>query len=531
MIEAGVMPALDRLLSQGVSGTLASTIPAITAPAWTSFSTGVNPGKHGLFSFIGGNPYLDHSGLDLESSRHVKAPRVWHILNHYGRRCGIVDLPLSFPPEPLDGFMVSQLANWGINRFRAFPPELKESLMRKVPGGSARAMLDSVSISEDYIQFLIESVVYKRQVDSHLMNAYHWDCFITVYEHLDVIQHFFWKYLDTTDPRYEYKEAQRYQPLLKRFFGELDNSIATMVEAIDQDETCVFTISDHGFGAVHRAVNINVWLVKQGYLRPAAGSRQWTRSVLVSVLDRFGLTPRDLKRYFIVSPLARWIGLSWSARARLRDLLNRAVDTEFDIANSRAYYHYSQRQGIFLNPALPEADRQALGLELIEALRDLRHPTEGHLLFERVVSREEAYEGPYLSDAPDIMVEPVYGYTVVSDIKDRLVTRYLDVMSGYHRPEGVLVASGPGIRQGARINGASIMDIIPTTLYAMGLPIPKSMDGTVLKGLFESSSITGNPVTFADDSFFLKGGDAYEHYDAEEEEEIMRRLKALGYLE
>src|SRR5947209_20407531 len=104
MAEGG-MPNLAKLMKEGVSGTLRSILPPITPPAWTSFMTGKNPGKHGVFHFI--ETAADSYAMNYANGGSRRPPPVCRILNDDGFSVGTMNIPFSYPPEPLDGFKTS----------------------------------------------------------------------------------------------------------------------------------------------------------------------------------------------------------------------------------------------------------------------------------------------------------------------------------------------------------------------------------------------------------------------------------------
>ena len=100
--EAGDLPNLARLMAEGVHGPLESTLPPVTAPAWSTFATGKNPGKHGVFDFI-----LPMGGrYDLVNATSIHAPTLWQIISEAGLKCGVMNVPVTYPPAPINGFVI-----------------------------------------------------------------------------------------------------------------------------------------------------------------------------------------------------------------------------------------------------------------------------------------------------------------------------------------------------------------------------------------------------------------------------------------
>jgi predicted AlkP superfamily phosphohydrolase/phosphomutase len=155
---------------------------------------------------------------------------------------------------------------------------------------------------------------------------------------------------------------------------------------------------------------------------------------------------------------------------------------------------------------------------------------------QRVYRRKELYDGPFLDRAPDLVVQwKDYTYWGRGSYDARLpvfeAQRQFDFggqpLSGAHRMEGILIVCGPGIQPGAQIEKASLLDMAPTILGMLGIPIPRYMDGTVLYSLFEDGS--RDAFTFVDDAVDLQVGDQFA-YTPEEEASIQQHLKHLGYL-
>ena len=102
-VESEHLPTIGRLIKSGVHGDLASTLPPVTSPAWPTFMTGCNPGKHGVFDFI----QPTGSDFSLVNATKIKQPTIWQRLSSAGYRVGVLNVPVTYPPKPLNGFMIS----------------------------------------------------------------------------------------------------------------------------------------------------------------------------------------------------------------------------------------------------------------------------------------------------------------------------------------------------------------------------------------------------------------------------------------
>ena len=103
--DAGKLPALAKLIREGVSGRLESTLPPVTSPAWPSFATGKNPGKHGVFDFIANT----QGEFGLVNASSIDGRTLWDLLSSYGARVGIMGVPVTYPPSPVNGYMITGL--------------------------------------------------------------------------------------------------------------------------------------------------------------------------------------------------------------------------------------------------------------------------------------------------------------------------------------------------------------------------------------------------------------------------------------
>src|SRR5574341_1564863 len=128
-IEEGVMPNFSYLLQKGARGTLISTVPALTLPAWTSIFTGVNPGKHGITDFL----IRLNGKFELATSNYRQSESLWKIVGRSGLRSIVVNDPTTYPPEKIDGIMTTGLLTPPYSNY-ANPPEIAQQINNLVGG-------------------------------------------------------------------------------------------------------------------------------------------------------------------------------------------------------------------------------------------------------------------------------------------------------------------------------------------------------------------------------------------------------------
>lgn len=522
------MPFLRQLISGGVSGRLRSVVPPITAPAWASFMTGANPGKHGVFSFIGGNPFGQQPDTWVDSTW-IDGPTIWDALSRHGLMTGVIDLPMTYPPRPLSGFMVCKLADWGPMAATTYPSSLLGEILSAVDISSSSAMLDNLAVDVSYVHHLTNSILEKERIDLHLMNTKEWDCFITIYEQTDVLQHYFWRHLHPTHPRYDFEKAQAFQDALAQFFQAVDSAIQHIVQRAGNNCTTI-VVSDHGFGSVWREVHINRLLIEKRYLCPAKDRKSASRYHLAQLLRKVHLDPWNLKRLFFNSKLARAVPLPGKLRMRARKLLERGLTPEIDKERSAAYYQYSNRRGVFINPSTL-ADHGAIREEVISDLLSVRDPLTGECPFEFVARREDIYSGPHLSAAPDILIGMREGYVSSSKLHvETIFTEYEEAITGDHRPEGIFLANGEAIKEQTTLEGAGLIDVAPTILYLLNVPIPRHMDGRVLGSIVKDEVAKRRQPTYYDEDDLDRREPATRQYTEQEEHDIRQHLEGMGYL-
>ncbi|MGD9145187.1 MAG: alkaline phosphatase family protein [Anaerolineae bacterium] len=532
-IEAGELPNLQKLMAQGASGRLRTTLPPISSSSWSSFLTGVNPGKHGLVDFV--YPGTDSYKVSMVNATSRRTRALWNWLNEAGYKVGLLGIPTTYPTEPVDGFMISGFLAPGPDSEWAYPPELKQEI-QTVLGEfllSPDERYRSTRWLDRFLDDLTASVENRTQAALYLMRNKPWDVFAVVYWDTDMVQHETWRLLDPNHPRHEPVEAAAQQERILDFHRKVDADVGRLLAEVDSD-TLVVVMSDHGFGPVHSFFLTNNWLASAGLLR--FKQNLWT--AFKRLLFRLGFTPLGMFR------IAKALGLG-KLRQKVRfqqksGLLNRVFLSfdDVDWSRTRAFSIGSFGQ-VYVNLAgvrpegivQPGQEYEELKAEIVEAALALRDPRSGEPLVERVLRREEIYSGPYIDRTPDLIVQTrgweymAFGH---ADFGSNKLVEPITGLSGHHRPDGVLILSGAGVKQDAGLEGASIMDLTPTILHALGVDVPQDLDGRVLSEAFAASSPLARPVTHSQTNVY-KDGDSKPDLSDEEMEEVQEKLRGWGY--
>ena len=511
----GELPTFSSLMGEGAHGHLKSTMPALTPPAWTSSLTGKNPGKHNIFDF-----FVHERGSykkRIVSARDRRSKAVWNILSEYGKKVGVFNVPITYPPEEVNGFMVTGMLTPSLANNFTYPFELKDELLKRVGYRIEKNLGDLPKENEvDFLKNITETTENKNRALLYLLKKFEWDFFVGVFDALDSLQHFFWKYMDERHPQYQELSTLSFRDAILNHYKQLDRLIAEILGAIEE-EGSVIIYSDHGFGPLYKDVFLNNWLEEKGFLK-----LRWNMQGLRLRLLKNTLLPTKIKNplvkdHFKYSKLIS--AINWKA--------------------TKSYFFSLSGQAIRLNVKTREPGGMiAEGEEyehvrdlLIQELQELRDPETGEALVEKVFKREEIYSGDFVENAPDLLLSMKDGYTLQEGFGKDLImpaTQRHVIRSGTHRANGILFMKGKGIRKGVSIESAEVVDIAPTLLYMMGLPVPHEMDGKVLKETFETKYLDENPIQYCRETAYREKANA--GFSQAETEEVEKRLRGLGYM-
>lgn len=535
-IDRGMMPVLAELQRDSAYGPLRTITPPITAPAWTSFKTGMNPGRHGIFELM----YRRENSYSQVpvNSRRCGAKSLWDLLSEAGRSVVVVNVPMTYPPNHVNGAMITGLftprrANlWEVDF--TYPPELREMLRAKHASyivhptevyarGQMERMLDE-------LHFELER---RTEVMLDLMAEHDPDFAMVVYNGTDKIGHALWHCLDPQHPFHDPAEAARYKPAVEQYFQAVDQTLGRLLETTDEN-TYVAIMSDHGMGSIYQFVYLNNWLLKKGYL----SLRSDTVTKLKQLAFRLGFTPINVYDGLVRLGLARLrTQVDHQPREKLLARYFLSLNN-VDWSKTTAYSVGNIGQ-IYLNVrgrephGIIERDSQyeTLRDQIIADLSELQDPNSGEQIMTEIFRREELFEGPYLDEAPDIVMLPrklEYQAAGTSAFMHNRVLGLPRGNAGGHRMDGVWLLKGPGVRSGTYLEKAHIVDLAPTLLHVLGLPVPTDMDGRVLDMAFTQEPPLAQPVQRQGSAWTGRGDGG--SLSAAEEEEIAQRLAGLGYV-
>lgn len=510
LIQAGNLPTLARLCEQGMRGYLTSVWPPISAAAWVSMLTGSNPGQHGVYDFrnLDLSRYSAHDE-QLASSASYQLPTLFDYVS------GVIayQTPLTYPPWPIQGVMVAGYPTPDYRRAFAEPPAWGERL----------SPLDAYTA--DQVGRLgpeAQAALYRRSMTTmtdnliRLSREVEWQLLMFVNGATDGAQHRFFKFVQPGFPGISVAAQRRRAYLLTEVMIAADAELGRLLAHLPPDVN-VLVISDHG-GRPRpwRAFHLNAWLAQRGWLQPranAAGSQKQT--ALEWAKQRL--------------PMTEWAKQRLPATIKDRISRVRASVDQIDWSRTQAYRVKLSHpiEGVHLNVIgrqpqgiVPITDYSSLREKIMAALRQQPEIQEA-------LPREEVFSGPFLNRAPDILIQlhPDFdGGNGLQELVTDIPASWLQSISGYHDLKGILVAAGPAFAAGA-VHGAQLIDITPTALHTLGLPVPRHMDGRVLPLFAERRPVTyiagEEPTTAADEP----------PLSAAEVAGMMAALRDLGYVE
>jgi predicted AlkP superfamily phosphohydrolase/phosphomutase len=503
--DAPVMPFLAGYLKKGTRAILGSTPNPLTPPAWVSLMTGKQPGSHGLYDFLKSHEVNGELYTELSSALDCKTEMVWSIASRQDRRVAALNLPFTAPPpRDLNGIILPGFVPWKHLRRNTQPRDFYGTLKQELPTFDPKQLAWDFEHEEKSVQSQQDDE-RKDWVTYHLHRDEQWfevakyvtinegcDLVAVMFDGTDKLQHQVWPYVD---PANDHENADEYHKEMRelslQYYRNVDRYIETLVGLVGPDAQ-VFLASDHGFTGQQGVFYVNQFLEEHGYL---------------SFKTAEDAAHLDGKTNFL---------------------------TAVDITQSLAYCRTPSSNGIFIRQkpsdndiGVDPADYDAFCDKLKADLMSLVDPVSGEQVVTAVRSREEIFAGPTMMDAPDLTLT-LRDSGFVSNKRSDAAYAPLDLEIGTHHPDGVFIASGPGISEGASLERRDIPDVAAILLHSLGLEVPSDFEGKVPNGLFTADHTAAHPVKIGAETL-PPAHMAQAEMSPEEKEVLMGQLAALGY--
>jgi predicted AlkP superfamily phosphohydrolase/phosphomutase len=528
------LPAFARVYREGAGGIMASTPQCNSAPAWSSFATGLNPGRHGIFSFMNRVPG-SYSAKRIDANDRDGAA-FWEIAGAQGARCAVLNVPVTYPVRPINGV---QVADWLCPSLTApgatYPADLASEIHQQVGGYAFHADVKRHFLAGKHataIEQLHQGIEQKAEVGRLIFEKEDWDLFVLVFVETDAAQHYYLHSSDERHPLHQQAVEQGLEGTLLEIYKHCDRVLGDLMERLD-DDTTLLILSDHGATA-------------------NTGGRSLIRSFLrnIGVLQmRDSHSPAERARQSVAR--ARKWGFEYanaylpkSVKVKLNQLLPQARERVFadaftvdvDWAKTQAYSYYWETDPyvnvIGRDPdgiVNPNGEYDQVCNFVTEKLLQARDEKTGEPVATGVRRKQGLFHGKHYSLAPDLLVDwcenrMISGIVSRVNGHDEVAHAELrDDTIGSHHPDATLLLWGRDVTPGViGREEASIMDLAPSVLALLGCTVPDDLDGKVLSALdvHVKTSAPGAPTT----------ADPETVYTEEEEAEVEDRLRNLGYL-
>jgi predicted AlkP superfamily phosphohydrolase/phosphomutase len=420
LLQEGQMPHFAQLLEEGGWARIHSVYPTVSSVAWSTYMTGVNPARHGIFGFVDRKPGTYDT--TIPSSRMMRETTLWEHLGQAGKRVIVMNVPVTYPPRQVNGLLVGGFLSPTVEK-ATHPPELAGRLQQW--GYRLDADPWKARESKDLALQEVNDVLDRRiRAMFHLLEEEEWDFFQCHVMETDRLFHFLWQEMEEGHPEYA--------PRFLAFMQRIDAMLGQLRERLDEGST-LLVMSDHGFCTLKKEVYVNNWLQQKGWLR---------------------------------------VKVPEGERPRLNHIDPESVAYSLDPGRIFINLVGREPQGTIQHGAQYEALREVIAAAALE----LRDPEDGSPMVAQVLKREEIYHGPLLEQAADLILVPVDGYDLKGPLKKPALTFKGDELVGMHTyDDAMLYIRGRRIADG----DWGVIDVMPTIFSLMDLPVPEGLDGQV----------------------------------------------------
>jgi predicted AlkP superfamily phosphohydrolase/phosphomutase len=518
LADAGRLPHLAAWMRDGAQAKLPSTTPPMSFPAWSSFATGLAPGRHGIFDFT--QKQEGAYAIRFVNAADRAGEAFWTTASRAGRRVLCLGVPATYPADRVDGLLVPGFdapVSSGSDAAAASDPALYARVAARTGPWMTpdldegahdgdwheRAVATLLSRVERKTAFAIEALRQLResQRDPALM--------VVVFSESDTVAHHYWRDHDAASPRHDPNASAIRKGAVAAVYERLDAAVGALRDAFGRDAAC-FVVSDHGQGgASRRVVHLNKRLAECGLLARRGSGAFDTAARRARDLALRVLPPRIAQQVFRrlrssaarLESAVRFGGMEWRRTAAFSEEVNTQPGVWINLVDREAA------------GSVARADYERVRRDVIDALLDWKLDGGGRVVA-RALPREDLYDGPFVARAPDVVLElgdeRGYLHSLVATPWERAATAALRTladdelgggrgrgMNGTHRRDGIWLATGARSERPTSIAG-----VAQITLDVLGV----AADGE------------GRPRVPLP-------------YSAEEEARVAARLRALGYLE
>lgn len=257
------LPNIKRLIQEGCYAKLNSTVPPLTAVAWSSMRTGKPPADHSLFEYVfrKNNSYTD---IGIISANNIQEKSVWHIASEQGKKSISCLVPITWPIKPFNGVMVTGFLTPKTQMDYTYPSGLEKEIEGLFDEPFEISIYDHRKLSrQELLEKCIDMTIKHFKLMEYLIKNKEWDLFFGTIVASDWINHGFFRYMDKGHRNYE--PGSPFRDVLKDYYKLVDRKLGELLDLLDED-TLILVVSDHGITRMHNRFNLSDWLLKKGYL-------------------------------------------------------------------------------------------------------------------------------------------------------------------------------------------------------------------------------------------------------------------------
>jgi len=447
-IDEDRLPAFKKLQASGAWGRLESQLPPVTSPNWKCFSTGLNPGKLGVFWWE--NIDLKNRRIYIPNARTFQGKEIFDYLSEAGKRVGVINMPTLYPPHQINGLMVAGGPDAMESGF-AYPEALEKLLKSKF---NWRILPPNISYmkqnADEVIEEIYRLIEVRFKAAEFLLSEGNFDFFMVVTYLINVLQHYHWG-----------------DEKVFKAWRIIDAGVGRLVERFS-DYTFLF-MSDHGTNEIKIKFNISTWLEQKGYLvlkKQGTSSRLQklglNRQRITKILTSLGL--KDFVKKVVPKSLQQMLPddagrVQFAGKAEAIDW-----DKSKAVASGQGPIYLLNKSDEFKN-------QLAVELESLEY--------QGLKIVNKVYRKEEIYNGPFMDIAPDLIVDQGKNIHFSGALGSKEAFEAPAHWKGENERFGLFLAFGQGIK--SQKLDTSILNLAPTILSLLEVNIPADLDGEVIK--------------------------------------------------
>jgi predicted AlkP superfamily phosphohydrolase/phosphomutase len=376
-IDDGLMPNLANLAVKGTLTDMTASIPEVSSTSWSTFMTGVNPGKHGIYGFM--ELQKGSYKWKFPNSGDIKSDTLWDIAGKNNKKSIVLNVPSTYPAKALNGILTAGFVSLDLKK-ATYPEsayEYLESIGYKMDVDTRKAQESSAALAGE----INHAFEIRKKAILHFLDNEEWDLFIGVITETDRLHHYLWAALQDTG------HAQH--QFFLEFYIKLDAFIGEMYDRVG-DNVAFIIMSDHGFTSIKQEVYLNAWLRERGYLKfnneKPASFEDMHKDSMVFVLDP-----------------------------------------------ARFYIHLS---GKYPQGCVGKGDYESLRQKIKEELLSLE--INGEKVIKKVLFKEELYSGKLFDDAPDLVALSFEGFDLKGSINKTQISGTDFLTGGHTRDNAVL---------------------------------------------------------------------------------------------